>query len=346
MYSWVRSLLFLLPPHAAHAVGLYGLQVAEHLEWGSPPSFAKSLETERMGLTFAHPMGLGGGFDKNAVAPHALAALGFSFLELGTVTALAQRENPRPNMFRLPLDRALINRLGFPNDGAKRVVDRFVHMTESRAVGVPVAFSIGKSRTVDASRQKDVIDDYIFSLREVARAADFVVVNVSSPNTQNLRTLQAPEMARTLLTEIQDAAGKRSRRLPLLLKVAPDLELAAFDELLDVAKDVKLDGIVATNTTIAREGLQTPAESVMAMGAGGLSGPPLRERAVRMVSRARERLGSLATIVGVGGIEDTEHVRAYLAAGANLVQLYTGFVYGGPGVVRRIASELDERAQR
>ena len=291
-----------------------------------------------MGLEFPTPVGLAGGFDKNATRPRALAALGFGFLELGTVTARAQEPNPRPNMFRLPGDRALINRLGFPNEGAARVAARFAPHKD--AVGVPVGFSIGKSRVVEIGDDPaPIVADYTESFDAVAPVSDFVVVNVSSPNTKNLRALQGTALADALLGALATRAASRSGGKPLLVKIAPDLDDADIDALCAVAEKHGLAGVVATNTTIKREGLTTAKETVDAIGAGGVSGPPLRERAVSCVKRVRAALPN-ATIIGVGGIETGEHAAAMIDAGANLVQIYTSFVYRGPFAARKIATEL------
>jgi len=282
MYSLLRPLLFALQPDEAHALGMAALEALEALgplrralrDRLAPPPGA-SLESTHMGLRFRSPVGLAGGFDKNARAPRALAALGFGFLELGTVTALAQEPNPRPNLFRLPDDHALVNRLGFPNDGAEAVARRFALDVGRGGAGVPVAFSIGKSRAVRVDAIEGVVDDYLASFRAVRDVADFVVVNVSSPNTKGLRALQGPELARTLLAALTRENAHRGARVPLLLKVSPDLSDEELAALVGVVAETKLDGVIATNTTLAREGLATPATVVEAIGAGGLSGPPL-----------------------------------------------------------------------
>jgi dihydroorotate dehydrogenase len=348
MYAWaLRPLLFLLPPDAAHALAFAGLAPLEHLAplraltraLFLPPRDAR-VAVRAMGLEFPSPLGLAGGFDKNALRPRALAALGFGHLELGTVTALAQQANPAPNLFRLPADRALVNRLGFPNEGAAHVAARVAAVRE--AIGVPLALSIGKSRAVPVEDLDAVVADYVASFDAVRAVADFVVVNVSSPNTAGLRSMQAGAHARALLSALAArAAGK-----PVLVKIAPDLDDAGIEALLAVVDEAKLAGVVATNTTIAREGLATGAASVEAIGAGGRSGPPLRARALEVVRRVRARLGKDAVVVGVGGVERAEHAMALVRAGADLVQMYTGFVYEGPGAPGRIARELAALVER
>ena len=341
MYALAKPLLFGLDPETAHALAMASLGAAEHV--APIRALFRALRgahdprstVRAMGLDFPSPVGLAGGFDKNARRPRALAALGFGFLELGTVTALAQEPNPRPNLFRLPADRALVNRLGFPNEGAERVAARFAKVKAD--VGVPVGFSIGKSRAVALGEDlAPVLADYTRSFEAVAPVSDFVVVNVSSPNTKDLRALQGAALASALLGEL---ARKNAEKKPLLVKIAPDLEDAEIDAICGVVSEHGLAGVVATNTTIRRDGLRTPTDAVEAIGGGGLSGPPLFPRALEVVRRVRASLPK-ATVIGVGGIERGEHARAMLDAGADLVQIYTAFVYRGPFAARKIATEL------
>jgi dihydroorotate dehydrogenase len=347
VYAALRPLLFLLPPAAAHAIAMAGLAPVEHLAplraivrgaFGVPRDARIAVRT--MGLEFASPVGLAGGFDKNARRPRALAALGFGHVELGTLTARAQEANPEPNLFRLPEDRALVNRLGFPNEGAAIVAARVARV--KAGVGVPVGISIGKSRAVNADDLDAVVADYVQALDAVRDVADFLVVNVSSPNTAGLRAMQAKDAALALL----GALGPRTAGKPLLVKIAPDLDEAGLEAVVAAAKEARLAGVVATNTTIARSGLATPAARIEEIGTGGLSGPPLRERAVDFVRRARAMLGKEATVIGVGGVERAEHAMALVRAGADLVQMYTGFIYEGPGAPSRIARELAALVER
>jgi dihydroorotate dehydrogenase len=353
MYQHVaRPLLFLVPPADAHEAGMAALAPLEHMPLlrGMVRSWTAvedpRLIVRRLGLTFPNPIGLAAGFDKNARRARALAALGFGHVELGTVTALAQEANPEPNLFRLPADRALINRLGFPNEGAATVAQRLVARGGAKAVGVPVGLSIGKSRAVGLDPLEGAIADYVASFVAVRAVADFVVVNVSSPNTPGLRTMQGAELARALLAAITRENEAAPRRVPLLLKIAPDLPDADLEALLEVADATRLDGVVATNTTISRAGLSTPASDVRAIGAGGLSGPPLRDRALDVVRRVRARLGKGPTVIGVGGVETAKDAMALVRAGADLVQLYTGFIYEGPWVATRIARGMAEAVAR
>lgn len=339
MYSLLRPALFAISPARAHHLALAGLGVLDRagpLRDVVRPSVTRdpSLAVRALGLTFPNPVGVAGGFDKDGRCPRALAALGFGHVELGTVTTVAQEANPEPNLFRLPLDRALVNRLGFPNRGATALAARLARARPD----VPIGVSIGKSRVVDVEDQAAVIADYRASFAAVRAVADFVVVNVSSPNTPNLRAMQRADTAEALLRALLETRG--GARPPILLKVAPDLDADSYDALLDVVRRVELDGIVATNTTIARDGLRTPPETLTRVGAGGLSGPPLRARARAMVARARSVLGDGATIIGVGGVACADDVRALRDAGATLCQVYTAFVYEGPRLAARICREL------
>ncbi len=338
MYGLLRPLLFALSPSSAHALAFAAMAPME--QWGfvrrwfgeaAAPDPRLSVRT--MGLTFPHPVGLAGGFDKNAARVRALAALGFGHLEIGTVTALAQAPNPAPNLFRLPLDRALVNRLGFPNDGAEAVAARL----QRGMVDVPIGVSIGKSRPVPLDAVEPVLADYVESFRAVVGVADFVVVNVSSPNTQGLRALQGAALSRALFQALQ---RENSGKVPLLVKIAPDLEDPQVDAVVTAALDEGLAGVVATNTTLSRAGLATPANEVEAIGAGGLSGPPLFARALAVVGRVRKRIGKERTVIGVGGISSPSDVRAMMAAGADLVQVYTAFIYGGPGTASALVAGL------
>ena len=349
MYAWaLRPLLFLLPPGAAHDLAFAALAPVEQSAWLRALLLGGSASARRderigvrvMGLDFPSILGLAGGFDKNARCPRALSALGFGHLELGTVTATPQAANPRPNLFRLPADRALVNRLGFPNDGAERVAERLRQVRHE--VPTPVGVSIGKSRAVPVEKIDAVVRDYVASFEAVRDVADFVVVNVSSPNTAGLRTMQAREHARELLTTLR-ARGTSAR---LLVKIAPDLDEAAIEDVLSVVEEAGIDGVVATNTTIARAGLRTDPDRVAAIGAGGLSGAPLRARALEIVRRVRARLGRRVVVVGVGGVERAADVMALVRAGADLVQMYTGFIYEGPSAPSRIARELAELVER
>jgi dihydroorotate dehydrogenase len=302
------------------------------------------LRVHALGLDFPGPLGLAAGFDKDARGADALGALGFGFVEIGTVTAQPQPGNPKPRMFRLPRDRALINRMGFNNQGAEAAARRLAARAARRGPGAAegrliLGVNIGKTKVVD---EADAIADYVASATRLAPFADYLVVNVSSPNTPGLRHLQAVEKLRPLLGAVRVACdhATHGRHLPLLVKIAPDLADDDVDAVADLALELGLDGIIATNTTIARAPLATDAAKVAALGAGGLSGAPLKERALIVLRRLRARVGPRIVLISAGGIESGADVDARLRAGATLVQAYTGFVYGGPLWPRRVQREL------
>lgn len=283
-----------------------------------------------LGLTFPNVLGLAAGFDKNAVGVDALAALGFGHVEIGTVTGEPQPGNPTPRLFRLPADRAVINRMGFNNDGAEVVARRLAERAARRrgAPGPVLGVNIGKTKLV---AEGEAIGDYEKSTGLLAPHADYLVVNVSSPNTPGLRDLQAVEKLEPLLTAVRRRADAvTQRRVPLLVKIAPDLSDDDVLAVADLAGDLDLDGIIATNTTISRDGLSTPAAQVDAIGAGGLSGRPLTHRALEVLHLLRGRVAPEMTLIGVGGIGTVEDARARLDAGADLLQGYTALIYEGP----------------
>ena len=285
----------------------------------------RSARVRALGMDFESPFGLAAGFDKNALAYRILWGLGFGHIEVGTVTAHPQEGNSRPRLFRLQTDRALINRMGFNNDGAVVLAPRL-----RRRRGPIVGVNIGKSRAVDVD---DARGDYLASTRLLAPVADYLVVNVSSPNTPGLRGLQEIDKLEPLLRDVKAEAGKT----PVLVKIAPDLTDRAIDSVADLVLLVGLDGIIATNTTLSREGLSTSAAEVESMGDGGLSGPPLAERSAHIVRRLRDRVGADLCIISVGGVATAKDVADRLSAGATLVQGYTAFLYEGPFWAARLA---------
>ncbi|MDT3398223.1 quinone-dependent dihydroorotate dehydrogenase [Streptomyces sp. B1866] len=300
-----------------------------------------ALRVTALGLHLPGPFGLAAGFDKNAVGIDGLTMLGFGHVEVGTVTARPQPGNPRPRLFRLPADRALINRMGFNNDGSAAVAARLAARTP--ALPAVVGVNIGKTKAVP---EEDAVADYVTSTERLAAHADYLVVNVSSPNTPGLRDLQAADRLRPLLTAVRQAADRtvRGRRVPLLVKIAPDLADPDVDAVADLAVDLGLDGIIATNTTVARGNLpHTDPGAVGRAGPGGLSGPPLRDRSLEVLRRLYARVGDRITLVGVGGVESADDVWERVLAGATLVQGYTGFIYHGPLWCRRLNRGLARR---
>lgn len=280
------------------------------------------LSQEVLGRTFPGPLGLAAGFDKNAAAVDSWGAIGFGFSEVGTVTASPQPGNPAPRLFRLVQDRAILNRMGFNNHGAGNAANNL----RRRRGTDPVGINIGKTKVVPA---EDAVRDYVASATMLTGLADYLVVNVSSPNTPGLRDLQAVESLRPILTAVRDVAT-----IPVMVKIAPDLSDEDVDAVTDLVLELGLAGIVATNTTISREGLITPAPEVEALGAGGISGAPVAARSLEVLSRIHARAAGRIVIISVGGVETAEDVWERLTRGANLVQTYTGFIYAGTGLIR------------
>lgn len=331
-----RTVLARMDPETAHhaavvvirALGVPPLSVlASRLTRPAP-----TLETSALGLTFPTPFGVAAGFDKDVRAARGLAALGFGHIEVGTITAHPQPGNPRPRLFRLIPDRAVINRMGFNNAGAEAAAARLVALRRRRRRPL-IGVNIGKSRVVEVA---DATADYVRSTRLLAPLADYLVVNVSSPNTPGLRDLQAVASLGPLLKAVKDAAGDT----PLLVKIAPDLADEDIVEVARLAVDGGLAGIIATNTTIGREGLTTDPQTVAAAGAGGLSGAPLRHRSLEVLRLLRRSVPASFAVISVGGVETGEDVRERLEAGATLVQGYTGFLYRGPLWARQINRAL------
>jgi dihydroorotate dehydrogenase len=301
------------------------------------PRYA-SLRTEAFGLRMHGPFGLAAGFDKNAVAIDGMAMLGFDHVEIGTVTAQGQPGNPKKRLFRLVEDRALVNRMGFNNDGSAAVAARLAARKEIFRTTVGV--NIGKTKAVP---ERDAVADYVTSTERLAVHADYLVVNVSSPNTPGLRDLQATSALRPLLTAVRAAADRTvtGRRVPLLVKIAPDLADEDVDAVADLAVELGLDGVIATNTTITREGLRS--DPALVAESGGLSGAPLKARSLDVLRRLYDRVGDRVTLVGVGGVEDAEDAWQRILAGATLVQGYSAFIYRGPFWTRAVHKGLAAR---
>lgn len=339
---FVRPVLYLLNAETAHHLAIFGLKIAQAipfglrlLKWLFAP--ARSKPVQALGLTFPSAVGLAAGFDKDAEVFRALGALGFGFVEVGTITAQGQPGNPRPRLFRLPLDRALINRMGFNNQGAQDASERLRRRDPARDPILGV--NIGKTKIVPP---EEAVKDYEASARLLGPYADYFVVNVSSPNTPGLRDLQAVSSLRPILETVRRALDEAapSRRVPLLVKIAPDLADDDIAEIGALATSMALDGIVATNTTISRAGLATAALDVQALGVGGLSGAPLKERALHVIELLRRTVGPEMVLIAAGGIETAEDAKRRLAAGANLVQIYSALVFEGPSLPGQIASDL------
>jgi dihydroorotate dehydrogenase len=349
LYRLLRPLLFAIPPEIIHGWSLAGLTPLQQLlqrRRAAPPARDPMLAQDLWGLTFPNPFGLAAGFDKNAALPHVWAALGFGFTELGTVTAQAQPGNPTPRLFRLPDQQALINRLGFNNRGAAAVAHELRTRLHHHRPSIPLGLNLGKSR---ATPLADAIEDYRASFAALFDCADYVAINVSSPNTPGLRDLQAEAQ----LTQLLEALQADNRRLaaergvaarPLLVKVAPDLADDDLRAVVSVASGLGLAGLIATNTTVDRSLL--PARHPLAAEAGGLSGAPLRDRSTEIIRRLYRLSGGQLSIIGVGGIFSADDAYAKIRAGASLVQVYTGFVYEGPGMPRRLRRELKTLLRR
>jgi dihydroorotate dehydrogenase len=344
-----RLVLGRLPAEDAHRAGFALIRAAAAVpglswllgRWLTPAD--PVLRVRALGHDLPGPLGLAAGFDKDGLGTDALGALGFSFIEVGTLTAQPQPGNPRPRLSRLPRDRALVNRLGFNNHGAAAAAARLRSRRRDR---VMVGVNIGKTRAVPDS---GAAADYAASARLLGGVADYLVLNVSSPNTPGLRDLQTPQRLRPVVAAVRDAldgaAGTSGRRVPLLVKIAPDLADDDIDAIADLAVELGLDGIIATNTTVRRDHLHSSPAAVEAAGPGGLSGPPLQQRALQVLQRLRARAGDRLTLVAAGGIENADDAWERIRAGATLLQAYTGFVYGGPLWPRDVQAGLARRVR-
>ncbi|RYZ22635.1 MAG: quinone-dependent dihydroorotate dehydrogenase [Chitinophagaceae bacterium] len=345
MYALLRSLLFLLPAETAHYFSMNLLRAAcgiaplrRLLARACRP---KPHPREAFGLHFPNPVGLGAGFDKNARYLRELQVLGFGFVEIGTVTPKPQAGNDKPRLFRLPEDGALINRMGFNNDGLEAVTERLktwrAKETAAGSRGFCVGGNIGKNKSTP---NEEAWKDYVLCFDALHPYVDFFVVNVSSPNTPGLRALQERDALEGILTRLQQRNRAVPQPRPILLKIAPDLTDTQLDEVVDLALEIGLDGLVATNTTISRDELQTNAADVEAIGAGGLSGRPVRERSTGVLRHLAARAGGRLPIIGSGGVFTAADAREKLAAGAILTEVWTGFIYEGPTIVKKICREL------
>lgn len=345
MYKFLRPLLFLLDAETSHRYIFSFLGLLYHIP-GLPALFrllyarrTPSLPVTVMGLTFPNPVGLAAGLDKNASYVRMLNDLGFGWLELGTVTPRPQEGNPQPRIFRLMGQHAIINRMGFNNVGLSQFIDNLVHSGKQGIIGI----NIGKNRS---TANESAIDDYLRGLRTTYTYANYVTINISSPNTPGLRDLQAEEQLDDLLAALrqeQITLGRtRQVIVPIALKIAPDLDEGALKVIAELAQKHKIDGLIATNTTLARDGVE---DHPLATEDGGLSGRPLKERSTNVIKTLYAELQGKIPIIGVGGIEDDSDAWEKLVAGADLVQIYTGFIYQGPAIVKKIVRGLYSRVQ-
>lgn len=335
----VRPLLFLLSPETAHhfALGLLKFilkipfkKTVFRLAYGATD---EKLKRSLFGLDFPNPVGLAAGFDKNALYIDELACLGFGFIEIGTVTPLPQPGNDQPRLFRLPKDEALINRMGFNNDGVEQIAARL----KKRKSNIIIGGNIGKNKVTP---NEHAADDFVKCFEGLFDCVDYFVVNVSSPNTPGLRELQDKEPLLKIMNALQERNNSKPRRKPILLKIAPDLTNEQLDDILSIVLQSGIDGIIATNTTISRSDLKTSDEEIQSIGNGGLSGKPVTKRSTEVIQYLSRKSSSKLPIIGVGGIFSGDNAREKVNAGASLVQLYTGFIYEGPGLVRKCTEAL------
>ena len=354
MYKILRTILFLLPPEQVHYLSMNFLKLICKVGFikkiiagkYTPPDSPVNI----FGLQFKNPVGLAAGFDKNAKYLSELEALGFGFIEIGTVTPLPQKGNDKPRLFRLPKDKALINRMGFNNDGVKVVAKRLKEWKEKRgqwsmvnvqsgASNSPLIIggNIGKNKVTP---NEDAWKDYEICFLELFDHVDYFVVNVSSPNTPGLRELQQKYSLNIILSHLQNLNFRKKHPKPLLVKISPDLDKSELDDIIDLSMELNLNGIVAANTTISREQLQTTNDTLQTIGAGGLSGLPLQKRSTELVKYISEKTDNKIPIIASGGIFAGEDAKEKINAGASLIQLWTGFIYEGPGIVKNISGSL------
>ncbi|WP_317897362.1 quinone-dependent dihydroorotate dehydrogenase [Aurantibacillus circumpalustris] len=336
MYSILKAFLFRLNPEKAHHLTFSLLKI---------PSFSKlaglffkkehpSLKRRVFGLDFKNPVGLAAGLDKDAIAFNQLGDLGFGFIEIGTVTPKMQPGNDKPRLFRLTKNEALINRMGFNNHGVKDAAQRLKNRKDKTVI---IGGNIGKNKITP---NENAVDDYIIGFNELFDVVDYFVVNVSSPNTPNLRDLQEKEPLTNLLNTLQNLNNLKSKPKPILLKIAPDLTDTQLDDIIDIVQQTKIAGIIATNTTISREGLNYEPSEIEKIGMGGLSGKPLTKRSTEVIRYLKQKSNNSFPVIGVGGIHSAEDAIEKLEAGADLIQLYTGFIYHGPKLICDINKRL------
>lgn len=339
MYAIIRKVLFTISPENVHywvmkrLTSAYKITPLRSIIRSLYSVKNPKLERELWGIKFPNPVGLGAGFDKDARWVDELSCLGFGFVEIGTLTPKPQPGNDKPRLFRLPADKALINRMGFNNSGVESAAARLKNRREKIVIGG----NIGKNKVTP---NEDALSDYEYCFKKLYNVVDYFVVNVSSPNTPGLRELQDKGPLTKILMRLKELNNELGNPKPILLKIAPDLTNSQLDDIIDIIKDTKTDGIVATNTTIDRSMLHTPKEEVDAIGAGGLSGQPVRERATEVIRYITEKSGGTIDIIAVGGIFTAEDALEKLKAGAKLVQVYTGFIYEGPAIASNICKGI------
>lgn len=343
MYKIVRSFLFLFPPEWVHYFSMNGLRLL--CKFGFKKLIANIFKPKGnnqysiFNIQYPNRIGLGAGFDKNAKYLRELECLGFGFVEIGTVTPLPQAGNEKPRLFRLPKDKALINRMGFNNDGVEVIAQRLRKWKiENQKSKMIIGGNISKNKI---TLNEEAWKDYEICFKKLHPFVDYFVVNVSSPNTPGLRELQEKESLRKILAHLQTINASQSSPKPLLLKIAPDLTQKQFDDVLDLALEIKLDGLVATNTSIKHSRLMTPDSRLRTIGTGGLSGLPLKHRSTEIVKYICERTKGKIPVIASGGIFTGEDAREKMDAGASLVQVWTGFIYEGPAIVKKICKTLN-----
>tara|TARA_B110000914_G_scaffold23283_1_gene17363 strand:+ start:132 stop:1166 length:1035 start_codon:yes stop_codon:yes gene_type:complete len=335
----VRPILFLFDPEKIHDFifssirNLFKIPGLKSIVKSSYSSNNPKLEKELFGLKFKNPVGLAAGFDKDAKLFNELSAFGFGFIEIGTLTPLPQDGNPKKRMFRLPKDSGLINRMGFNNGGVKEAVERLKRNNSEIIIGG----NIGKNKVTS---NENAVNDYVICFNELHAHVDYFVVNVSSPNTPNLRALQDKKPLTEILNRLMDLNKEKSAQKPILLKIAPDLTDSQLDDIIDIVADTKIDGIISSNTTIARDNLETDNNRLKKIGNGGLSGKPLTKRSTEVIRYLAQKSNKAFPIIGVGGIHSAEDALEKLEAGADLVQIYTGFIYEGPSLIKKINKEI------
>jgi dihydroorotate dehydrogenase len=339
MYTLLRKILFRFNPESVHHLVMDCLKIMYAIapaRWLLKQLFLaknKGLERTLWGITFPNPVGLAAGFDKDASYTDALACLGFGFVEIGTVTPRPQSGNDKPRLFRLPQDKALINRMGFNNGGSSAAAERLRHRKEKLIIGG----NIGKNKI---TANEDALNDYIAAFKDLYDVVDYFVVNVSSPNTPGLRELQDKAPLTAILNSLNQLNKELGNPKPLLLKIAPDLTNSQLDDIIDIVRETKIQGIVATNTTIDRSNLSTSKYHVTAIGAGGLSGLPLKKRATEVINYIHQKSAGKIPVIAAGGIFTAVDAQEKLNAGASLVQVYTGFIYEGPSITKNICKGL------